>query len=191
MTGELCRVSLRDRLVAAGLEILDEHGIEELTLRRVAARAGVSHAAPAHHFGSLAGLQDAIAIRGFVRLRDNLLLIEESLPGDIPPYERLSRINQGYLDFSTAQSGLFRMMFSRARHVDPALQQAASETWAVLERATAAFIPPDAQETVRTAIWAMTHGYAVLGLNEPRPNAPQTAAPFDDLLRLLLRPEDA
>ncbi|MBU2958207.1 TetR/AcrR family transcriptional regulator [Paracoccus sp. 1_MG-2023] len=191
MTGAASRSSLRDRLIEAGLEILDETGIEELTLRRVAARAGVSHAAPAHHFGSLSGLQNAIAICGFERLRDKLGLIEDALPDDIAPYDRLARINNGYLEFSATQPGLFQLMFSHARHLDPKLQRAASDTWAVLERATQSCVAPDRQETVRTAIWAMTHGYAVLGLNRQRPNAPQTAAPFDELLRLLLRPDAA
>ena len=51
---------LRQALVAAGIELLDEGGLAALTLRRCAARAGVSHAAPAHHFKGLRGLLTAI-----------------------------------------------------------------------------------------------------------------------------------
>ena len=191
MTDARNGTDLPDRLVAAGLEILDERGIEELTLRRVASRAGVSHAAPAHHFGSLAGLQDAIATCGFERLHDGLRNIEATLSQDMTAFERLSRVNRGYLDFAAAQPGLFQLMFARARHLDPRLQRAAADSWAVLERATEGCVPEGKHETMRTAIWAMTHGYAVLGLNRPRPNAPQQAAPFDALLRLLIGSDGA
>ena len=47
---------LRNALVAAAEAELAEHGIEGFTLRGCAKRAGVSHAAPAHHFGDAAGL---------------------------------------------------------------------------------------------------------------------------------------
>ncbi|WP_141215717.1 TetR/AcrR family transcriptional regulator, partial [Hahella sp. CCB-MM4] len=57
--------STRDALIEAGLSLLIEGGPEGLTLRRAAARAGVSHAAPAHHFNGLPGLQTAIATRAF------------------------------------------------------------------------------------------------------------------------------
>jgi DNA-binding transcriptional regulator YbjK len=48
--------NLRAALVSAGIELLEEGGLEALTLRKCAARAGVSHAAPAHHFEGLQGL---------------------------------------------------------------------------------------------------------------------------------------
>jgi AcrR family transcriptional regulator len=57
--------TLRDRLVEAALGILSEEGIEALTLRSVARRAGVSHGAPARHFRSLADLRAEVAAVGF------------------------------------------------------------------------------------------------------------------------------
>ncbi len=53
--------NLREALIVAGIEILKEGGLPALTLRACAARAGVSHAAPAHHFDGLPGLVTAIA----------------------------------------------------------------------------------------------------------------------------------
>ena len=58
---------LRNALVAAAEAELAEHGIEGFTLRGCAKRAGVSHAAPAHHFGDAAGLLTAVAAAGFER----------------------------------------------------------------------------------------------------------------------------
>jgi len=51
--------NLREALIEAGTEILDEDGLEALSLRACAKRAGVSHAAPQHHFGNLEGLRIA------------------------------------------------------------------------------------------------------------------------------------
>ena len=55
---------LRRALLAAALEAVGEVGPAALSLRDLARRAGVSHAAPAHHFGDKAGLLTALAARG-------------------------------------------------------------------------------------------------------------------------------
>jgi AcrR family transcriptional regulator len=62
--------NLREALINAGLLLLKEDGLDGLTLRRAAARAGVSHAAPAHHFSGKQGLVAAIAARGFLPLTE-------------------------------------------------------------------------------------------------------------------------
>ena len=64
---------LRRALIDAGLALLTEGGTSALTLRGCAARAGVSHAAPAHHFDGLDGLRVAIAEEGFDRFRRRML----------------------------------------------------------------------------------------------------------------------
>ena len=56
---------LRKALLEAGEEELSERGGENFSMRGVAKRAGVSHAAPAHHFRDKAGLLTALAQRGF------------------------------------------------------------------------------------------------------------------------------
>ena len=56
--------NLREALIIAGLELMEEGGPDALTLRKCAKRAGVSHAAPAHHFNGLTGLKAAIVARG-------------------------------------------------------------------------------------------------------------------------------
>ena len=60
---------LRNALIRAGLDILDTEGLDALTLRKAAARAGVSHAAPAHHFQGKEGLLAAIAAHGYEQFR--------------------------------------------------------------------------------------------------------------------------
>ncbi|MEO0497745.1 MAG: helix-turn-helix domain-containing protein, partial [Pseudomonadota bacterium] len=58
---------LREALLTAAEVELTDRGIEGLSLRGVAKRAGVSHAAPAHHFGDKAGLLTALTTIGFQR----------------------------------------------------------------------------------------------------------------------------
>src|SRR5260370_38273616 len=64
--------SLHEALVAAADAVLTERGVEGFTLREAARRAGVSPAAPAHHFGSATGLLTEVAIRGFEELGHRL-----------------------------------------------------------------------------------------------------------------------
>ena len=67
---------LRVALVDAGLALLAIEGLAGLTLRACAARAGVSHAAPAHHFAGLPGLLTAIAARGFGIFTDTIFAFD-------------------------------------------------------------------------------------------------------------------
>ncbi len=59
--------ALREALLSAAEAELSEKGVEACSLRGVAKRAGVSHAAPAHHFVDVRGLLTALAERGFRR----------------------------------------------------------------------------------------------------------------------------
>src|SRR5204863_6390340 len=57
--------ALRDALLQSAEKVLERDGIAGLTLRAVAREAGVSHAAPTHHFGDLTGLLSELAAIGF------------------------------------------------------------------------------------------------------------------------------
>src|SRR3954452_13485597 len=62
--------NLRRVLIDKALEAIADKGVAAMSLRDVARRAGVSHSAPAHHFGDRQGLLTAIAIEGFERLTE-------------------------------------------------------------------------------------------------------------------------
>ncbi|HEX8804061.1 MAG TPA: TetR/AcrR family transcriptional regulator, partial [Acidimicrobiales bacterium] len=64
--------NLRRELLDAAAAAIEEGGPAALSLRNLAQRAGVSHAAPAHHFGDRAGLLTALAAEGYQRLADAL-----------------------------------------------------------------------------------------------------------------------
>lgn len=177
---------LREALIEASLVLLDENGIEGLTLRRAAARVGVSHAAPAHHFDGLPGLLEAVAERGFGLF---LAHLQAADPGpDTPPFQRMAQTNMGYLEFADRHPALFRLMFTKIEHATPQLREAAMRCYEVLRHNSAPFCNGCDPVAMETAIWALTHGYAALGMTRPRPRAPAQAPDYETLLRLLVRP---
>ena len=75
-SGTRADVPTRERLLDCARAHLDEHGLEGLSLRAVARRAGVSHAAPARHFRTVGALLAAVAAQGF---RDLMRAVDDRL----------------------------------------------------------------------------------------------------------------
>jgi AcrR family transcriptional regulator len=181
--------SLRDRLIDAGLAILAEGGMEALTLRRVAARAGVSHAAPAHHFDGLPGLLTAIATRAFDRFSQATEQARDAAGAS--PAARLRGLCAGYLAFATHHSGLFQLMFNEPSlcRTDPDLQKHSSRAFAILHETCRPLADPAAPERLQIAVWSMVHGYAMLGFHRstgdrrPFGNIPTMTELLDQLLQ--------
>lgn len=184
--------NLQEALIDAGLALLRESGQTGLTLRKAAARAGVSHAAPAHHFNGLSGLRNAIARRGFEMLLESLRAAERENGNDSQPdpFKRLMVRLQAYLKFCDENEPLFRLMFAEATHADPELKRIAMDCYRILHESCRPFTNGRNALEVEHAVWTMAHGYAVMGMNNPRPNAPAPNPPFENLLRLLLLPPD-
>ena len=110
---------LNSALLAAGEEVLAERGLQGFTLRECARRAGVSHAAPRHHFQDVSGFLTAIAGRGFDRLcsaiRDSLAQVDSTVPVDADTSSRLvaefHAVICGYFEFAQQWPEHFRIMF--------------------------------------------------------------------------------
>ncbi len=92
---------------------LIERGIEGFSLRGVAKRANVSHAAPAHHFGDANGLLTALAARGFERFIQRQRDFRQRAPSD--PRAQLEASGVGYVVFALENPAIFRLMFSSDR----------------------------------------------------------------------------
>lgn len=81
-------------LRAAAVEVIAEKGLASFSLREVARRAGVSHAAPGYHFGDARGLLTAVAIEGFETLYAETAAASDGIED---PIERLKAIGRGYV----------------------------------------------------------------------------------------------
>ncbi|MER3452961.1 MAG: TetR/AcrR family transcriptional regulator, partial [Acidimicrobiia bacterium] len=104
----------REQLLAAARAHLDEHGLEGLTLRAIARRAGLSHGAPLRHFPGVAHLLAAVAARGFRELHATVAAAVGAAGGDAA--DRLAAAALGYVRFALANPGVFELMFRHERH---------------------------------------------------------------------------
>ncbi|GAB3992190.1 TetR/AcrR family transcriptional regulator [Glycomyces albus] len=122
---------LRRVLIAAAVESLGEVGPSALSLRAVAKRAGVSHAAPAHHFGDKAGLLTAVAAEGYDRFADALERAWET--GDF------IEVGVAYVRFALDNRPYFEIMFrpELLHEDDPDLARAEARSRSVLFRGAA------------------------------------------------------
>ena len=146
---------LAPTLREAARAILEEEGLDALSLRSVARRAGVSHAAPYRHFPSREALLADIALEGLVRLRAELAQAA-AVPADRA--ERIVRIGGAYLRFASRHAGLLRLMFGSElpnRSGYPGLPEA---TAAIGEEIGNALGDPAGG----LAVWAAMHGLAIL-----------------------------
>lgn len=156
---------LRAALLAAAEAELTEKGVEGFSLRSVAKRAGVSHAAPAHHFGDTNGLLTALAAEGFTRFQDTLDAREV---GAVDPRDRAVRAGLGYVEFALARPALFRLIFSSARPDFGASDLVAAATRAYDHLVgLAAGLGGDEIDVL--AIWAIAHGIADLSVGHKVP----------------------
>ncbi len=151
---------LRKSLLAAAEAELAERGIEAFSLRAVAKRAGVSHAAPAHHFGDGNGLLTALAAEGFRQFLAAQTAREAVAAPDAA--SQLVAAGLGYIDFAMQRPALFRLLWGSARpdFGDAELGRAAAASYQhLVDQVTAAGGRTVADES---AVWAMAHGLADL-----------------------------
>ena len=146
---------LAPTLRASARAILEEEGLEALSLRSVARRAGVSHAAPYRHYASREALLADVACEGLSQLRAELAQAAAA-PGE--KSERIVHIGTAYLRFACGHAGLIRLFFGselRNRSDFPGLAEA---TASIGEDIGSALGDPAAG----LAAWATMHGLAML-----------------------------
>lgn len=167
------------------MDLLAEHGTAGLSLRRCAARAGVSHAAPAHHFDGLEGLLTTIAARGFSLFTE--LMVREREGSGNEPRERLLAICRGYLEFAETHPSLYQLMFSteRVNYHDKHLEEASSAAYQVLAEGCAPFEHGSGGATgTEIMIWSLLHGFA--GLSRKSGNSdkqhPSSGVRLEDIM---------
>jgi AcrR family transcriptional regulator len=148
--------NLRRVLVDAALAEIADRGPTEMSMRELARRAGVSHAAPAHHFGDKAGLLTAIAVEGFERLTAALRSANER--------GGFAEVGLAYIAFAVDHPAHFDVMYhpDLYRTDDPAVLEARDAAAQLLYGPAQEAYPDRDAFRVGIAGWSFAHGFASL-----------------------------
>ena len=169
---------LRNALIQAGLELLAEGGVQELDLRKVARRAGVSHAAPYRHFADKQALIAAINEEGFHLLAERIRSTLREVSDE--PVEQLLGVALAYVRFAKENPWLMREMFSGLtieRETFESLHTASKSVYRlyaeVIRRGQESGKIVDGDPTALAGVlWSVLHGLAMLIIeNQMRPYA--------------------
>jgi len=174
--------ALHDALLEAAERVLERDGLSGLTLRAVAREAGVSHAAPTHHFGDLTGLVSELAAIGFRQFNTAMKLA--GLAGTSLTEKAMARA-KAYVAYAQAHPGMYGLMF-RTERIDmtrPSLHEAAGAAFAGLAGAVGASRHEQISEqslsleqaAAIARAWSLVHGFTMLLLD----------GRLSDILRLL------
>jgi len=164
--------ALREALLEAAERVLERDGLAGLTLRAVAREAGVSHAAPTHHFGDLTGLVSELAAIGYLRFN---AAMGAAVAAANSPTEKALASGRAYVAYAQDNPGMYSLMFRAERldHTRPALRDASEISFARLAGAIAANrqepIAEGALSIEQAAAiaraWSLVHGYTMLLLD--------------------------
>ncbi|MEY9362035.1 AcrR family transcriptional regulator [Bradyrhizobium yuanmingense] len=164
--------ALREALLQAAERVLERDGLAGLTLRAVAREAGVSHAAPTHHFGDLTGLLSELAAVGF---RQFNVVMAASCDAATTPLEAALARPKAYIAYAQAHPGMYGIMFRTERldYSRPSLHEAAEASFAGLANAIGMMrqeqISGDAltlnQGAAIARAWSLVHGFTMLLLD--------------------------
>jgi AcrR family transcriptional regulator len=160
--------NLRRAIIDAALDVIAASHVDDVTLRAVARRAGVSAAAPYHHFADKDALLAAVALDGFEALGKRQL---EILSGNGDAEFKLARMTAAYVSFAWQHETHYRVMFrallpAGGTFKDAALEAAARDSFERLVGAIAAVNPAlSTDQAVARALvaWSLAHGAVDVG----------------------------
>ena len=156
---------LRQKVLDASLALIEEGGLDRLSMREVARKAGVSHQAPYHYFADREAILAALAGEGFSRMGQQLMRAAQS---GSKPVESVDAMGRAYVEFALRNPAYFQIMF-RADAVPldryPEARKREDEAFGKLvEGIGQAFgdQPAERRRAMAIACWAMVHGLATL-----------------------------
>ncbi len=161
---------LKNALIQAGIEILSEEGASGLSLRKVARKAGVSHAAPYAHFADKQNLIAAIASDGHQKLNERLQTVMTHYPDD--PLQQLISAAWAYVQFGLDAPAHYKITFSgviQDEHSHPEFMHFSQGNLQILkgivdrcrEAGILYFTDTDAEMQV-VGLWGLIHGLVSL-----------------------------
>lgn len=181
--------NVRERLLAAAREELDEVGPAKVSLRSIARRVGVSHQAVSHYFSSRSALFEQVAVDGLHELEQRFVDTLERTAGRDDD-EVVTALGVAYLEYAAAEAGIFDLMFgSGAGLIEPRVapvELARHRVWQLLldtvrratERGWGGGTPP---EVLALTAWSTVHGFATINREGIGPDLGPVSV--EDLLR--------
>jgi AcrR family transcriptional regulator len=156
---------LHERLIAAGEEALATMMVEQVSLREIARRAGVSHAAPKHHFPTMGHLLGEIAARGFESFVTALATAADDTPTQTDE-ARLLAMGRAYLRFAEMHPAAYQLMFgARDKCVmTPRLVSTSYAAWNQLVEAVSTISGAARADAAALHVWSCVHGLSMLKL---------------------------
>ena len=154
---------LRQKVLDASLALIQEGGLDRLSMREVARKAGVSHQAPYHYFGDREAILAALAGEGFSKLGQSLERAAAQAGSEpVPAVEAMGR---AYVEFALRNPAYFQAMF-RADAVPldryPDARKLEDAAFGKLVEGIGQALPTEGKEAIAVACWAMVHGLATL-----------------------------
>jgi AcrR family transcriptional regulator len=159
---------LKNALIKAGADILSKEGVSALSLRKVARKAGVSHAAPYAHFTDKQALIAAISTAGYKQLYEKIAQVAEQYRSD--PLRRLVEASWAYVQFALDEPDQFKVTLSGMIEKEqdyPAFVETAKQTFnlvveIVAQCQQAGILRQGAADLTAVSVWALTHGFVTL-----------------------------
>ena len=157
---------LRQKVLDASLALIEEGGLDRLSMREVARKAGVSHQAPYHYFGDREAILATLAGEGFSKLGQSLARAAAQAGSE--PIKTVEAMGRVYVEFALRNPAYFQAMF-RADAVPldhyPDARKSEEEAFGKLvDGIGQAFAnqPTEVRQAIAVASWAMVHGLATL-----------------------------
>jgi len=162
---------LKTALIECAKQLLNDGGLKALSLRALAAAAGVSHMAPYAHFKNRTELFQAIAASGFRQLTTEL----ECVNGRLPASQLILAYGVAYINFALNNAPLYRLMLSQTQamqsaqandstgHLSDELAACSARPFMLLRQGFARVIRSDREQIIKAqGAWSMVHGMAAL-----------------------------
>jgi AcrR family transcriptional regulator len=170
---------LRAAILTEAARLVAERGADQVSLRELARSAGVSHAAPAHHFTDRRGLFTALATQGFRLLADAL----------IEAQGEFAHAALAYVRFAIEHPGHYQVMFNKSLLdvSDAELGAAEAASGAELSRGVATLRDRNAAADpagAQLAAWSLVHGFSMLWLNGAVNAQVREMDPMDTVTRI-------
>lgn len=183
--------NLKAALIEKALEIIKEEGVAALSLRKAARRVGVSHAAPAHHFGDLSGLLGAVSRKGFELLLQKMDNVEKEIFSS-DPMGLLKRVCLSYINFALEHTCYFKVMYNSRLTEDAARRELDQGNQKVYRRLANCVMKCQKSGSIKAGnpmhmgifVWTSIHGYATLAVDgQMRPDDTQ---PMDSDIKAVI-----